>query len=47
MRTTVIEGEVLDRSSVQTSLRQQFGLDVNGISARSREQGIAQMMVEV
>ena len=30
MRTSAIEGEVLDRSSVQSSLRRQFGLTADG-----------------
>jgi len=47
MRTSAIEGEVLDRSSVQSSLRRQFGLAVDGAPMRPREQGIAAMMVDV
>jgi Fic family protein len=47
MRTSAIEGEVLDRSSVQSSLRRQFGLAVDGAPMRPREQGIAEMMVDV
>lgn len=47
MRTSAIEGEVLDRSSVQSSLRRQFGLATDGARAKPREQGIAEMMVDV
>lgn len=47
MRTSAIEGEMLDRSSVQSSLRRQFGLGVDGVSAKPREQGIAEVMVDV
>ena len=47
MRTSAIEGEVLDRSSVQSSLRRQFGLTADGAPSRPREQGIAEMMVDV
>src|SRR5690606_26210313 len=44
LRTSAIEGEVLDRSSVQSSLRRQFGLATDGPPAKPREQGIAEMM---
>ena len=47
MRTSAIEGEVLDRSSVQSSLRRQFGLAADGAPSEPREQGIAEMMVDV
>jgi Fic family protein len=47
MRTSAIEGEVLDRSSVQSSLRRQFGLTVDGAPSNPREQGVAEMMVDV
>ncbi|MCC5867882.1 MAG: Fic family protein [Gammaproteobacteria bacterium] len=47
MRTSAIEGEVLDRSSVQSSLRLQFGLTADGVPSKPREQGIAEMMVDV
>lgn len=47
MRTSDIEGDVLDRSSVQSSLRRQFGLTTDGAPPRPREQGIAEMMVDV
>lgn len=47
MRTSAIEGEVLDRSSVQSSLRRQFGLALDGTPEKAREGGIAEMMVDV
>lgn len=47
MRTSAIEGEVLDRSSVQSSLRRQFGLATGGAPAKPREQGIAELMADV
>ena len=47
MRTSAIEGEVLDRSSVQSSLRRQFGLTADSAPSKPREKGIAEMMVDV
>lgn len=47
IKTSEIEGEMLDRLSVQSSLRRQFGLDAEGRSVRPQERGIAQMMVDV
>lgn len=47
MRTSAIEGEMLDRASVQSSLRRQFGLTTDGVPPGPREQGIAEMMVDV
>jgi len=47
MRTSAIEGEVLDRASVQSSLRRQFGLSSDGAASKPREQGVAEMMVDV
>ena len=47
MRTSAIEGEVLDRSSVQSSLRRQFGLTADTAPLMPREQGVAEMMVDV
>lgn len=47
LKTSEIEGEILDRDSVQSSLRYQFGLagDQSGVPAAER--GIAQMMVDL
>jgi Fic family protein len=47
MRTSAIEGEVLDRLSVQSSLRRQFGLTPDNYPMKPREQGISQMTVDV
>ena len=45
MKTSEIEGEYLDRDSVQSSVRRQFGLKVDR-RAGAAEAGIAQLMVE-
>lgn len=47
MRTSAIEGEVLDRSSVQSSLRRHFGLASDNYPTKPRERGITEMMVDV
>ena len=47
MRTSAIEGEVLDRQSVQSSLRRHLGLSVDQYPSKPREQGVAEMMVGV
>jgi len=47
MRTSAIEGEVLDRGSVQSSLRRQFGLISDSAPSKPKEQGVAEMMVDV
>lgn len=52
LKTSAIEGEILNRESVQMSLRQQFGLghtNTGGTPARipPREQGIAEMMADL
>ena len=47
LKTSEIEGEVLDRESVQSSLRQQFGLDSEQRRIPPAERGIAQMMVSL
>jgi len=47
IRTSAIEGEVLDRSSVQSSLRRQFGLTADDAPSKPREHGVAEMMVDV
>ncbi len=45
--TSQIEGEVLERSSVQSSIRRQLGLVGDQRPATPAEQGIAEMMVDV
>ena len=46
-KTSEIEGELLDRDSVQSSLRRQFGLQTGDTRTRPGEHGIAQMLSEV
>lgn len=45
--TSAIEGEVLDRNSVQSSLRRQFGLATDGRVARPQERGIAELLADL
>lgn len=45
--TSEIEGEILDRASVQSSIRKQLGLAVEERRAKPGEQGIAEMMVDL
>lgn len=47
LKTSAIEGEILDRESVQMSLRRQFGLSDDMARIPPREQGIAEMMVDL
>jgi len=47
IKTSEIEGEFLDRASVQSSLRRQFGLNTDYSPVRPQERGIAEMMVDV
>jgi Fic family protein len=47
LKTSEIEGEVLNRDSVQSSLRQQFGLGTDGRRIPPAERGIAEMMVDL
>ena len=44
MQTSAIEGEILDRLSVQSSLRRHLGLDPDSYPAKPREQGVAQLV---
>lgn len=45
--TSEIEGEVLDRASVQSSLRKQLGIATDERRVRPAERGIAEMMVDL
>ncbi len=45
--TSEIEGEILDRASVQSSIRRQFGLQTDNRRIKPAEQGIAEMMVDL
>lgn len=47
MKTSAIEGEMLDRLSVQSSLRRHLGLEPGSNPNKPREQGVAEMMVDV
>lgn len=47
IKTSAIEGETLDRLSVQSSLRRQLGLATDRRSVQPREHGIAEMSVDV
>jgi Fic family protein len=47
LKTSEIEGEVLNRESVQSSLRQQFGLSFDQRRIPPAERGIAEMMVNL
>jgi Fic family protein len=47
MKTSAIEGEMLDRLSVQSSLRRHLGLEPDSYPNKPREQGVAEMMVDV
>ena len=47
LKTSEIEGEFLDRASIQSSLRRQFGLDTDARPVRPQERGVAEMMADV
>lgn len=47
LKTSEIEGEYLDRDSLQSSIRRQFGLIADNRKISPAEQGIAEMMVNV
>ena len=47
MKTSEIEGEILDRESVQSSVRRHFGLATENKRIRPAERGIAEMMVDL
>lgn len=47
LKTSEIEGEILNRDSVQSSLRHQFGLAGEEAGVPPAERGIAQMMVDL
>ena len=45
--TSEIEGEILDRASVQSSIRRQLGLVTDNRGVKPAELGIAEMMVSL
>jgi Fic family protein len=47
VQTSAIEGEIIDRDSVQSSLRRQFGLKTDDRRIPPAEQGIAAMMIDL
>lgn len=47
MKTSEIEGEVLNRESVQSSIQRQFGLSTDHRRIPPAEQGISELMVEL
>lgn len=47
VKTSAIEGEMLDRLSVQSSLRRQLGLDADTRDVKPKERGIAEMMIDL
>lgn len=47
VKTSEIEGEILNRNSVQSSLRQQLGLGVEQPGVTPAERGVSQMMVDL
>lgn len=47
LKTSEIEGEILDRDSLQSSIRRQFGLQTDHRRIRPGEEGIAEMMVSL
>ena len=47
LKTSEIEGEILNRDSVQSSLRRQFGLETDHRRIPPAEAGIAEMMVDL
>lgn len=47
LKTSEIEGEILNRDSLQSSIRRQFGLQTDGRKIPPSEQGVAEMMVNL
>ena len=47
LKTSEIEGEYLNRESVQSSIRRNFGLDTDARRIQPAEQGIADMMIDL
>ena len=47
LKTSEIEGEILNRESVQSSIRRQLGLVTDRRSVKPAEAGIAEMMVDI
>lgn len=47
LKTAKIEGEILDRDSLQSSIRRNFGLAADNRKVTPAEQGIAEMMINL
>src|SRR6202140_4295339 len=47
VKTSEIEGEILDRDSVQSALRHQLGLGAEAPGVKPAERGVSQMMVDL
>ncbi len=47
LKTSEIEGEILDRDSVQSSLRRQFGLHSDAPRSAPAEQGISELLADL
>ncbi len=47
MKTSAIEGKILDRHSVQSSIRRQLGLKTDARRSQPSEQGVAEVMVDL
>ena len=47
LKTSAIEGEYLDRDSLQSSIQRQFGLSTDNRKISAAEQGIAEVMVDL
>jgi Fic family protein len=47
VKTSEIEGEILDRASVQSSLRHQLGLGIESPEVKPAERGVAMMTVDL
>ncbi|GAB3179344.1 DUF4172 domain-containing protein [Telluribacter humicola] len=45
--TSKIEGEILDRDSVQSSIRKHLGLQTDGSRCEPKETGVSQLMVDL
>lgn len=45
--TSTIEGEIVDRASVESSIRRQLGLATDRRRVRPAERGVAEMMVDL
>jgi len=47
LKTSKIEGEILDRESMQSSIRRQFGLAIDSRKIPAAEAGVSEMMVDL